>query len=119
MFIPNAVSMSTFLNEKLPVVIKHCLGSYCGVKYDTAMTQAQHLATNPIGRFTLKKAARLVSETGNLKIPNISKLKGKQEDDYYYLNTKTNMVSTTSRSSNNGELVTNHRIKVLIIFTIN
>ena len=112
MFIPHAVSMSTFINEKLPLVLKHSAASYCGVKYDTSITQAQFLATNPIGRFTLEKAAKLVAETATMKIPNISKLKGKHLEDFYYLNTKSNIVNTSSKSNNNGEAVTNFRIKV-------
>ena len=114
-FIPNVVSMSTFLNEKLPIVMRHCLDSYCGVKYDTSITQAQYLATNPIGRNTLEKAARLVAETSTNKIPNISKLTGKFKEDYYFLNSKTNIVNTTNKSANNGEAVTNFRIKVYTI----
>jgi len=104
--------MSTFINEKSPLVLKNSLDCYCGVKYDTSITQAQFLATNPIGKFTLEKAARLVIETASMKIPNISKFKEKLMEDFYYLNTKTSIVNTTSRSNNNGEAVTNFRIKV-------
>jgi len=96
----------------MPLVMRHCLDSLLGVKYDTSISQGQYMATNPVGRFTLEKASRLVSMNVGMKIPNISQVKGRVGEDYYYLNTKSNIVNNNSKAANNGEPVTSFRIKV-------
>ena len=110
--------MTVFLNTKLPTVINHCLESYCGVQFDTSISQTKFMAINPIGRLVLEKANKLVSMNSSMKIPNISQVNGRSGDDTFFLNTKRNMVNVNSKSTNNGDPVSPFRIKVIYIFSI-
>jgi len=111
-FIPHPVSMSSFLNEKMPTILNHCLEDYCGVQFDTSISQAKYMAMNSIGRLILEKASKLVSMNNAMKIPNISQVKERSGEDAFFLNTKRNMVNVNSKASNNGDPVTPFRIKV-------
>ena len=112
-FIPHPVCMTVFLSTKMPTVINHCLEGYCGIVFDTSVSQAKFMAINPIGRLVLEKANKLVSMNNTMKIPNISQVKGKSGEDSFFLNTKRNMVNVNSKATNNGDPVTPFRIKVI------